>query len=128
MFKDLFKILINPTVLETLIPLTFGGVGYIIAKLSSVSADMRFNRKYELEMQKSQKRSMLRCEYLNIFNSTYLSIEEKYNATRLVYRDYKNLNGNHYIDELDEKLTTKYNEWLEEKRNEKNQLDSSSKK
>lgn len=120
MIKGIIKLLTNPTVLETLIPLTFGGVGYIIAKLSSVSADMRFNRKYELEMQKSQKRSILRCEYLNIFNSTYLTIDEKYKATRLIYRDYKNLNGNHYIDDLDEKLTAKYNEWLEEKTNEKN--------
>ena len=48
-----------------------------------------------------------------------MSIEEKYDFTRLVYRDYKNINGNHYIDELDRKLTKEYRKYMEEK-NEKN--------
>lgn len=54
------------------------------------------------------KLSSLRGEYLSIFNSKEFSIDEKYRMTREIYQDYKQLSGNHYMDELDMKLVSKY--------------------
>ena len=113
------QFLTNTTVLATLLSLLTAGIGYTVTRVKRINNDIRFNHKYNIELQNSQKRSWLRCEYLNIYNSPYLSIEEKYDFTRLVYRDYKNINGNHYIDELDQKLTKEYRKYMEEK-NEKN--------
>ena len=113
------QFLTNTTVLTTLLSLLTAGIGYTATRVKKINNDIHFNRKYNTELQYSQTRSWLRCEYLNIYNSPYMTIEEKYNFTRLVYRDYKNINGNHYIDELDQKLTKEYRKYMEEK-NEKN--------
>ena len=113
------QFLTNTTVLTTLLSLLTAGIGYIVTRVKRINNDIHFNRDYNIELQQSQKRSWLRCEYLNIYNSPYMTIEEKYDFTRLVYRDYKNINGNHYIDELDQKLTKEYRSYMEEK-NEKN--------
>lgn len=123
----ILQFLTNAPVLTTLLSLVTAGIGYIIARVKTINEDIRFNRKYNTELQRSQKRTGLRCEYLNIYNSPYLTIEEKYNFTRIIYRDYKNINGNHYIDELDQKLKQEYRNYMEEK-NAKNQLDSTSSK
>ncbi len=109
------QFLTNTTVLTTLLSLLTAGIGYTVTRVRRINNDIHFNRNYNIELQQSQKRSWLRCEYLNIYNSPYMSIEEKYNFTRLVYRDYKNINGNHYIDELDQKLTKEYRKYMEEK-------------
>lgn len=111
----ILQFLTNAPVLSTLLSLLTAGIGYIIARVKTINEDIRFNRQYNMELQCSQKRSGLRCEYLNIYNSPYLTIEEKYNFTRIIHRDYKNINGNHYIDELDQKLTQEYHKYMEEK-------------
>ena len=115
----ILQFLTNTTVLTALLSLLTAGIGYIATRVKKINNDIHFNRKYNTEIQHSQKRSWLRCEYLNIYNSPYMTIEEKYDFTRLVYRDYKNINGNHYIDELDQKLTKEYRKYMEEI-NEKN--------
>ena len=111
----ILQLLTNTAVLTALLSLLTAGIGYIATRVKMINNDIRFNRKYNTEIQHSQKRSWLRCEYLNIYNSPYMTIEEKYDFTRLVYRDYKNINGNHYIDELDQKLTKEYRKYMEEK-------------
>lgn len=78
------------------------------------------NRKREqlLELAKGAKRSSLRSEYLQIYNSTDFTVREKWEMTRPLVKEYfDNLQGNHYIHGLDSKLETLFNEDI--KRNEK---------
>lgn len=55
----------------------------------------------------SIKRSILRSEYLAIYNSTEFTYDEKYIMTRHIITDYQKLRGNTYIKELDAKLASK---------------------
>lgn len=66
--------------------------------------DLEFAKNYD--MLKSTKRSSLRSEYLQIYNSTVLTNKQKYDITRELVETYTNLGGNHYIHELDSKLKT----------------------
>jgi hypothetical protein len=117
---EFMRFLTNPTVLTTIMSMVAAGIGYIIARVRTLNNDIKVNRKINAQAQKSQKRSTLRCEYLSVYNSQFLSIEEKYNFTRLIYVNYKRLEGNHYIDELDDKLVSAYLVWKKEnKPNEK---------
>lgn len=78
------------------------------------------NRKREqlLELAKGAKRSSLRSEYLQIYNSTDFTVKEKWEMTRPLVKEYfDNLQGNHYIHGLDSKLETLFNKDI--KRNEK---------
>jgi len=71
------------------------------------------NRKREqlIEVTKGAKRSSLRSEYLQIYNSTEFSLEEKWEMTRPLVKEYfHKLNGNHYIHGLDKKLSKKLND------------------
>jgi hypothetical protein len=111
---EFMRFLTNPTVLTTIMSMVAAGIGYIIARVRTLNNDIKVNRKINAEAQKSQKRSTLRCEYLSVYNSQFLSIEEKYNFTRSIYVDYKRLEGNHYIDELDDKLISAYLVWKKE--------------
>ena len=79
---------------------------YIKAKIDRMKQkdDLEFAENYE--MLKSTKRSSLRSEYLQIYNSTVLTNKQKYDITRDLVETYTNLNGNHYIHELDSKLKT----------------------
>jgi hypothetical protein len=117
---EFMRFLTNPTVLTTIMSMVAAGIGYIIARVRTINNDIKVNRKINAQAQKSQKRSTLRCEYLSVYNSQFLSIEEKYNFTRSIYVEYKRLEGNHYIDELDDKLVSAYLVWKKEnKPNEK---------
>jgi hypothetical protein len=111
---EFMRFLTNPTVLTTIMSMVAAGIGYIIARVRTLNNDIKVNRKINAQAQKSQKRSTLRCEYLSVYNSQFLSIEEKYNFTRLIYVNYKRLEGNHYIDELDDKLVSAYLVWKKE--------------
>lgn len=78
------------------------------------------NRKREqlIELTKGAKRSSLRSEYLQIYNSHEFSIKEKWEMTRPLVKEYlDNLQGNHYIHGLDSKLEELFNK--ESKKNEK---------
>ena len=111
---EFIRFLTNPTVLTTIMSMVVAGIGYIIARVRKLNNYIKVNRKINAQAQKSQKRSTLRCEYLSLYNSQFLSIEEKYNFTRVIYVDYKRLEGNHYIDELDDKLISAYLFWKKE--------------
>ena len=70
------------------------------------------NRKREqlIDITKGAKRSSLRSEYLQIYNSHDFTVQEKWEMTRpLVTEYFDNLQGNHYIHGLDKKLETLYN-------------------
>lgn len=70
------------------------------------------NQKREqlLELAKGAKRSSIRSEYLQIYNSHDFTVVEKWEMTRpLVTEYFDNLQGNHYIHGLDKKLESQYN-------------------
>lgn len=70
------------------------------------------NRKREqlIDITKGAKRSSLRSEYLQIYNSHEFTVKEKWEMTRPLVKEYfDNLKGNHYIHGLDKKLETLYN-------------------
>lgn len=54
----------------------------------------------------SIKRSMLRSEYLAIYNSQEFTYNEKYIMTRHLIAEYQRLRGNTYIKELDVRLAS----------------------
>lgn len=62
-----------------------------------------------VELSKGAKRSSIRSEYLQIYNSHDFTVTEKWEMTRpLVSEYFGNLQGNHYIHGLDEKLESLY--------------------
>lgn len=96
-----FKFLEDPTVRSslTLLITTLCGVGVTW---------LNVKRNQLLDMAKGAKRSSLRSEYLLIYNSREFTTEEKWSMTRNIVDEYfNNLNGNHYIHSLDNKLKTK---------------------
>ena len=69
------------------------------------------NRKREqlIDITKGAKRSSLRSEYLQIYNSHDFTVQEKWEMTRPLVKEYfDNLQGNHYIHGLDKKLEELY--------------------
>lgn len=57
------------------------------------------------ELSKGAKRSSLRSEYLNIYNSTEFTWQEKWDMTEPLVKEYFNdLGGNHYIHGLNDKM------------------------
>lgn len=79
---------------------------YLKSKIDKLKQkdELEFEENYE--MLKSTKRSSLRSEYLQIYNSTEFTNKQKYEMTRDLVETYTNLGGNHYIHELDSKLKT----------------------
>ena len=69
---------------------------------------MNYKRGQLLELAKGAKRSSLRSEYLQIYNSKDFTTLEKWEMTRAIVEEYFNkLDGNHYIHSLDAKLEDK---------------------
>lgn len=66
-----------------------------------------------IEQEMSIKRSVYRAEYLSAYNSAQMSIEERYKLCCIIYKKYKKINGNTYIDELHAKITRQYNTYKE---------------
>lgn len=80
-------------------------------------AYLTYKRNQLVELSKGAKRSSLRSEYLQIYNSKEFTVTEKWNMTRPLVDEYLNkLQGNHYIHGLDTKLREKL-----EKGNENNE-------
>lgn len=72
-------------------------------------AYLNHKRDQLVELSKGAKRSSLRSEYLQIYNSHDFTVSEKWEMTRpLVSEYFNNLQGNHYIHGLDEKLEALY--------------------
>lgn len=72
-------------------------------------AYLTHKREQLIELSKGVKRSSLRSEYLQIYNSHDFTVAEKWEMTRPLVSEYFNsLQGNHYIHGLDEKLEGLY--------------------
>lgn len=66
-------------------------------------------REQLIELSKGVKRSSIRSEYLQIYNSHDFTVTEKWEMTRPIVSEYfDNLQGNHYIHGLDQKLESLY--------------------
>ena len=102
MERLILKIVENQTVISaiTLVITTACGLGvaYLNAKRDQL-----------IELSKGAKRSSIRSEYLQIYNSHDFTVEEKWEMTRPLMDEYfSNLQGNHYIHGLDDKLEKLY--------------------
>lgn len=105
-YDDLHTLFMSNTVQLALSTVIVAFCYYIKSKIDRMKQkdDLDFAENYE--MLKSTKRSSLRSEYLQIYNSTVLTNKQKYDLTRDLVETYTNLEGNHYIHELDSKLKT----------------------
>lgn len=105
-YHDLHTILTSNTVQLALSTLIVAFCYYLKSKINLMKQkeDLEFAQNYD--MLKSTKRSSLRAEYLQIYNSTVLTNKQKYDITRDLIETYETLEGNHYIHELDSKLKT----------------------
>lgn len=105
-YEDLRTILMSNTVQLALSAVIVAFCYYLKAKIDRMKQkdDLDFAENYE--MLKSTKRSSLRSEYLQIYNSSVFTNKQKYEMTRELIETYTNLDGNHYIHELDSKLKT----------------------
>lgn len=89
---------------------------FLVTKLTEKIKETEAHQEAQDEMAKSTKRSALRNEYLQIYNSHEFTWEQKYHLTREIITAYYLLNGNHYVHELDDELYYK----KEEEENEAN--------
>lgn len=105
-YNDLHTIFMSNTVQLAFSAVIVAFCYYLKAKIDRLKQkdDLDFAESYE--MLKSTKRSSLRSEYLQIYNSTVFTNKQKYDMTRELVETYTNLDGNHYIHELDKKLKT----------------------
>lgn len=103
-YEDLRSILMSNTVQLALSALIVALCYYLKSKIDKLKQkdELEFAENYE--MLKGTKRSSLRSEYLQIYNSTVFTNKQKYEMTRDLIETYTNLGGNHYIHELDSKL------------------------
>lgn len=102
MERLILKIVENQTVISaiTLVITTACGLG--VAYLNT-------KREQLIELSKGVKRSSIRSEYLQIYNSHDFTVTEKWEMTRPIVSEYfDNLQGNHYIHGLDLKLEALY--------------------
>ena len=102
MERLILKLVENQTVMSavTLVITTACGLGV---------AFLTYKRDQLVELSKGAKRSSIRSEYLQIYNSHDFTVTEKWEMTRpLVDEYFGNLQGNHYIHGLDEKLEKLY--------------------
>lgn len=102
MDRLILRIVENQTVISaiTLVITTACGLGV---------AYLNHKRDQLIELSKGAKRSSLRSEYLQIYNSHDFTVAEKWEMTRPLVSEYFNtLQGNHYIHGLDEKLEGLY--------------------
>lgn len=102
MDKLVLKLLENQAVISSITMVITTACGCGVAYLT-------YKRNQLIELSKGAKRSSLRSEYLQIYNSHDFTIEEKWEMTRPLVNEYfGNLQGNHYIHGLDEKLEKLY--------------------
>lgn len=110
MERLILKLLEDNTVMSAISLLITTSCGVGVAYLT-------YKRNQLVELSKGVKRSSLRSEYLQIYNSKEFTVTEKWNMTRPLVDEYFNkLQGNHYIHGLDTKLREKL-----EKGNENNE-------
>lgn len=105
-YDDLHTLFMSNTVQLALSAVIVAFCYYIKSKIDKMKQkdDLDFAENYEIL--KSTKRSSLRSEYLQIYNSSVFTNKQKYEMTRELIETYTNLEGNHYIHELDNTLKT----------------------
>lgn len=105
------KLLHDPRLTDAISSVLLGMVtvfGYVIKKkIEELKIQNEKNHSERNESIDSLKRSSLRNEYMNFYNSIEFTYREKYEKTREIIAEYKRLNGNHYISALDELLLKK---------------------
>ena len=102
MERLILKLVENQTVMSAITLLITSACGLGVAYLAN-------KRDQLIELSKGAKRSSIRSEYLQIYNSHDFTVSEKWEMTRpLVDEYFGNLQGNHYIHGLDEKLEKLY--------------------
>ena len=102
MDRLILKLVENQTVMSAITLLITTACGLGVAYLAH-------KRDQLVELSKGAKRSSIRSEYLQIYNSHDFTVTEKWEMTRpLVSEYFDNLQGNHYIHGLDEKLEKLY--------------------
>lgn len=102
MERLILKLVENQTVISAITLLITSACGLGVAYLAH-------KRDQLVELSKGAKRSSIRSEYLQIYNSHDFTVSEKWEMTRpLVDEYFGNLQGNHYIHGLDEKLEKLY--------------------
>lgn len=98
----IIRLLENQAVISSITLLITTACGLGVAYLTH-------KREQLIELSKGVKRSSLRSEYLQIYNSHDFTVTEKWEMTRPLVSEYFNsLQGNHYIHGLDEKLEGLY--------------------
>lgn len=105
-YNDLHTLFMSDTVQLALSAVIVAFCYYLKSKIDKMKQkdDLDFAENYE--MLKSTKRSSLRSEYLQIYNSSVFTNKQKYEMTRELIETYTNLDGNHYIHKLDRILKT----------------------
>lgn len=105
------KLLHDPRLMEAISSLLLGIVsllGYkITQKINELKLQNEQNHKERVDSLNGIKRSSLRNEYMNFYNSKEFKWNEKYEKTRDIIDEYKSLGGNHYISSLDEIMLKK---------------------
>ena len=105
-YNDLHTLLMSDTVQLALSAVIVAFCYYLKAKIDRMKQKDELDFAENYEMLKSTKRSSLRAEYLQIYNSSVFTNKQKYEMTRELIETYTNLDGNHYIHELDKILKT----------------------
>jgi lipoprotein len=102
MDRLIVRLLENQAVMSAITLLITSACGLGVAYLAH-------KRDQLVELSIGAKRSSIRSEYLQIYNSHDFTVSEKWEMTRpLVDEYFGNLQGNHYIHGLDEKLEKLY--------------------
>ena len=111
MDKLIVRFLEDQTVMSAVSLLMTTAIGVGVAWLNH-------KRNQLIEFSKGAKRSSIRSEYLNIYNSTEFTWKEKWDMTEpLVKQYFGELEGNHYIHGLNEKMRKHMEDELNENSN-----------
>lgn len=102
MDRLIVRLLENQAVISAITLLITTACGLGVAYLAQ-------KREQLTELSKGVKRSSIRSEYLQIYNSHDFTVTEKWEMTRPIVSEYfDNLQGNNYIHGLDQKLESLY--------------------
>jgi hypothetical protein len=111
MDKLIVRLLEDQTVMSAISLLMTTAIGVGVAWLNHKRTQL-------IELSKGAKRSSIRSEYLNIYNSTEFTWKEKWDMTEpLVKQYFGELEGNHYIHGLNEKMRKHMEDELNENSN-----------
>lgn len=105
-YNDIHALFMSNTVQLALSAVIVAFCYYLKSKIDKMKQKDELDFAENYEMIKSTKRSSLRSEYLQIYNSPVFTNKQKYDMTRELIETYTNLEGNHYIHTLDKTLKT----------------------